>query len=343
MSETKKLDTFGESQLIDIIEEIIFEKTGEKLVRDDSFYFQDLIPSDNIVVLNSDMFVSTTDAPPQMSYYQMGMKVIIANLSDIIVKAVKPGAVIISLGLPDSMVLRDFKNLIEGLVDCSKKYNLHYIGGDINETRELIINPTVLGYGNKNNIIHRTGMSKGDFLVANGKFGLTGVGLDILLIKKQPLSNFVLYKKSIESVLNPTIHEEEAYYLAENSLATASIDSSDGLARSLKELLVSNPGLGFEIYFDHNLFDEEACEYSKEFGVPIENLIFNGGEEFIHLFTIPEEKLERMMHLPKFQELSLHIIGRVTTSNNIVLLKNNKKININIDGYEHFKGPNKID
>ncbi|MFX1238604.1 MAG: thiamine-monophosphate kinase [Promethearchaeota archaeon] len=339
----KKLDSLGEAQLIDIIMEIIYTRTGKQLIRDDCFYFNDTYSlgsnkiDDRIIVLNSDMFVSTTDAPPQMNPYMMGTKSIIMNISDMIVKAVEPKAIIISLGLPKDYKINKFKQLIEGIVDCCKKFNLDYIGGDINETKEVIINPTILGVENKSKIIHREGISIGNILVANGKFGLTGVGLDILILKKGCLSEYPKYKKSIQSVLNPVISSKEAFILAEYNIATASIDSSDGLERSLKELMVSNPGIGFEIDFNENLVEAEALNYAKEYDIPIEKLLFYAGEEYIHLFTIPEEKLEQAIKLMELNKLCLNVVGKVTSTEKIMFLKKKKKIQIKSGGYEHFK------
>ncbi|MHA1351163.1 MAG: hypothetical protein ACTSPZ_10065 [Promethearchaeota archaeon] len=70
--------------------------------------------------------------------------------------------------------------------------------------------------------------------------------------------------------MEPNDLGKEAYLLANNKLATASIDSSDGLSKTLKDLALSNPNLGFEIDFSDNLIHEIAREYSKEFSISLE-------------------------------------------------------------------------
>ncbi|MHA1293939.1 MAG: thiamine-phosphate kinase, partial [Promethearchaeota archaeon] len=294
----KTLDNLGELQLIKIIEKFILLKTGKALIRDDSFlfnlnYLYNLNQKrQNFLLLNSDMLVSTTDIPPQMNFYQIGRKSVLMNISDLIVKGVKPRGIIISLGLPKKMYLKNFYDLINGIIDYCIKYNLDYIGGDINETKEIIINPTVFGTQDYSKIIFRKGIKEKDILVANGKFGLTGVGFDILFSKKGTINEYPKYKRSILSVLEPIDLGKEAFILAEQKLANSSIDSSDGLAKSLNELMYSNPDFGFEIEFNESLIDLEAIKYSKKYNVPLENLVFNGGEEFIHLFTISPENYD---------------------------------------------------
>ena len=246
MNNDSKIRTLGEINLIKIIEELVFKKTGKDLVSDDSFFFNlEEEKIGNLLVLNSDMLVSTTDVPPNMSFYQVGRKSVIMNLSDLLVKGVKPRGLIISLGLPKELKKKDFIAIINGIVDSSLEFDIEYIGGDINETKELIINPTVFGSKVPSAIIYRRGIKVGDILAVNEKFGLTGVGFDILLNRGGDVESFPKYRRSILSVLEPKVSGLEALILSDRHLATSSIDSSDGFSKLLLDLMRSNPNLGF--------------------------------------------------------------------------------------------------
>lgn len=341
MKKNSTVKELGEIELINIIEELVLDKTGKELIRDDSFFFTlENTNSNEKIVFNSDMLVSTTDIPEQMNFYQVGRKSVLMNISDLIVKGVNPRGIIISLGLSESTNLKEFKELMEGIIDYCVKLDLDYIGGDINKTQELIINPTVFGFHDTKTIIYRRGMKPNDYIVANGKFGLTGVGFDILLKKKGILQEFPKYKKSIMSILEPEDISNEALILSEKNLATASIDSSDGLAKSLTDLLHSNPNYGFEIDFDENLIDPEVFQYSQEFSIPLENLIFNGGEEFIHLFTINPDNYESALKAIQAKEGQIFKIGRVISEEKIYYILYGKKKELKSFGFEHFKQKN---
>ena len=343
MSDEKTLSHIGETRLIELVEELICEVMGKSLIRDDSFFFslkKNLPSKDNVeksVVFNSEMFVASTDAPPQMNHYQMGNKAIVMNVSDVLVKGVQPKGILISLGLPKDMKLEDFKKLMRGIVDSCNIFDLDYIGGDINEVKEIIVSPTVFGFQEESKIIHRKGVQPGDLLIINGKFGLTGVGFDILLKRKGNLKKFQSYQRSITSVLEPGDLGREAIFLAEESLATASIDSSDGLVRSLKELMLSNPGIGFEVEFTGKLIDEEALNYSQEFKSSLEDLVFNAGEEFIHLFTMAKENYEYALEKFKNEGICLLKIGKAISEEKLYFIKDGKKTELKISGFEHFK------
>jgi len=337
MNMDTKVANLGEIKLIKIIEDIVLKKTGKGLVSDDSFFFN--FEDENMgsfLVLNSDMLVSTTDVPPRMSFYQIGRKSVIMNLSDLLVKGVKPRGLIISLGLPKGLKKGDFIAIINGIVDSSLEFDIEYIGGDLNETKEIIINPTVFGTKTPSSIIYRRGINVGDILAINGKFGLTGVGFDILLNRGKNVDDFPKYKRSIMSVLEPKISGVEALLLSDRQSATSSIDSSDGFSKLLLDLMKSNPNLGFEIDFNENLFDFEARMYSQEFNIPLEDLVFNAGEEYIHFFTIPANKFFKANKVIQTHGGNLFKIGNVISEEGIFILKEGIRSELKSNGYEHF-------
>lgn len=338
MNNNDYISSIGEITLIRIIEELIFEKTGRKLIRDDSFFFK-IIEENNLIdiILNSDMFNAATDAPEQMSFYQMGRKSVLMNISDLVVKGVKPQGAIISLGLPENLKVIDFKCLIEGIIDYVKLWNINYLGGDINKSKEIIINPTVFGFKDPKKIIYRKGLKPDDLVLINNKFGLTGVGFDIILNRKEKLEDFPKYSRAIKSILEPNDIGKEGIILADKQLATASIDSSDGLSKSLKDLLLSNPKMGFEIEFNENLIHQDSIKYSKDYDVSLEKLVFNGGEEFIHLFTTNAKNFKAAQKFVNSRGGKLLKIGKVISEEKIYFIKEGKRIELKSQGYEHFK------
>ncbi|MFX1589821.1 MAG: thiamine-monophosphate kinase [Promethearchaeota archaeon] len=338
MNQKHYISELGEIKLIEIIENLVFEKLGKNLIRDDSFYFElEETTNQKLLIFNSDMLVASSDVPRQMSFYQIGRKAVIMNLSDLFIKAVKPKGIIVSLGLPDNLMISSFKELLRGIIDQCKRYGLDYIGGDLNKTGEIIISPTVFGFKDPKKILYRTGIEEGDFLVSNNKFGLTGVGFDILINKNGTPEKYPKYKKSIKSVLEPEVFGLEAYILAEKNLASAAIDSSDGLLKSLKDLMLSNPHLGFEINCNENLIDKEALLYSEEFNIPIEGLVFEAGEEFIHLFIIKPQNLRLISSIIQERGGKIFKIGRVISEEKVNIIKDGVKIELEGFGYEHFR------
>lgn len=341
MKSNTSLKDIGEMNLIAFIEELIYRNSKKELIRDDAFFYslnklKDKLSDKITLVSNSDMLVSTTDIPKQMEFFQIGRKSIIMNLSDLIVKGVNPLGIILSLGLPGSMFSNEFEELMNGITSYSRIFNLDYIGGDLNKTQEIIINPTVFGFAEKSRIIYRKGMSVNDIVCVNGRFGLTGIGFDILLRQQGTYESFPKYREALDSVLKPSDLGLEGILLSKHHLATASIDSSDGLSKSLRELKFSNPKVGFEITLDENLIHPKAFEYSEEFDIPIEKLVLNAGEEFVHIFSLKVADFEKAKTLIEKEGMSLFKIGEVISEPQIFICKGDKKNVLKSEGYEHF-------
>jgi thiamine monophosphate kinase len=105
----------------------------------------------------------------------------------------------------------------------------------------------------------------------------------------------------------------------------------------LQELRRSNHGIGFEVELNKALIHGEAIRYSKEFEVPIENLLFlGGGEEFIHLFLMNEGDYQSAQKLVASREGRLFKIGEVVAEEGIYGLREGKRIRLEGRGYEHF-------
>ena len=98
----------------------------------------------------------------------------------------------------------------------------------------------------------------------------------------------------------------------------------------------SNPNKGFEINFNSDLIASLALDYSKEFSINLEDLVFNGGEEFIHLFSVPPNKLEIAKRLIEAKGGTLINIGKVISDKNVYLIKKQKREKLQCFGYEHF-------
>jgi thiamine monophosphate kinase len=94
---------------------------------------------DEVAVLKSDMFVDLTDAPPQMTLRQMGRKAIVVTVSDFASKGVRPIALLTSVGIPRDFSRRKLKELALGMEAGAREYGVYIIGGDTDETSNLVV------------------------------------------------------------------------------------------------------------------------------------------------------------------------------------------------------------
>src|SRR5713101_9644207 len=98
--------------------------------------------------LKSDMLVASTDVPQGMSLRQAARKAVVATVSDFAAKGVKPQALMVSLGLPDSLVRKKVEEIGEGLARGAAEYGCKIIGGDTGQSNDLTIDCMGAGVSN---------------------------------------------------------------------------------------------------------------------------------------------------------------------------------------------------
>lgn len=280
-----------------------------------------------LAVLKTDMLVGKTDVPPQMSLWQAARKTVVMNVSDLAAKGVNPIALLTSIGVPRSFKKRDIEQIAEGLNQGAREYGAFVLGGDTNESSDLIISCAAFGIGKRKHLVLRSGAKPGDIVAVTGVFGKTAAGLRILL---QNLSAPPALRKTLlDSVLMPYARLKEGLALAETGAVTASIDSSDGLAWSLHEISKASK-VGFLI--DSLPIAVEAKQLAQLHKLNPFELCLYGGEEYELVVTV-----KPMLWRKVCKKVALIKIGYVTRERDIVFKRGKKTFPIEARGWEHFK------
>ena len=144
-------------------------------------------------------------------------------------------------------------------------------------------------------------------------------------------------KTFIDSILNPSTPTYHSQILLENNWVTASCDSSDGILITIREICKSS-NVGAELKWNSLPIAEGVKSLAKDTNQNPIDLVFNAGEEFIHIFTVPKIKLSAIQdHLKKIG-LSFYVIGKITEQKKILLKTEDTEINLDEQsGYEHFR------
>jgi len=321
----------GEREIIKLFLKYFVSSNLDLKLLNDDVALVDLF-NDETVVLKCDMLVSSTDVPPGMNFKQIGRKAIVSTISDFAAKGVKPLALLISIGLPKNMSKSNLIQLALGLSSGAKEYNVKIVGGDTNEAKELVIDCVGYGLCNKKDIILRGGAKPGDILASTGEFGIVSAGLKMLLEGLKAPKN--LKQKLLKPVYMPKAHLKEGLALAKVKAATASIDSSDGLAWSLFELSRMSK-VGFII---KNLpIAKEALKFAELNKLNIVDLALYGGEEFNLVLTIKREKWYKALKAVEKVGGKLYFLGEATKNKKIILNLKGRKEEVKPLGWEHFK------
>lgn len=291
-----------------------------------------LLPSGEIIVINVDMLVYKTDVLPGMTYEHIGKKAVTMSISDIVAKGVKPQGCLASIGFPPNLEVSRAMDIIQGIKDQCTEYNVFYLGGDLNETDDIIIDVVSFGVCEKEELLPRKGAKDGDLLFSTGLFGLTSLGYKLLLENQKIPTD--LQAKVLSSVFEPKA-KIEYLDLLKTVQVNSCMDSSDGLLITLKELSDIN-NMGIDVT-DVPIDSQVELFADTEQQNPLD-LTFNGGEEFELIFSVSRELEEELLKHAKKNKLFVKRIGTFNKNHKNIIVTDKKLSmhNLSDEGFEHF-------
>ena len=239
--------------------------------------------------------------------YQIGWKALARNLSDIAAMGGVGRYAVVSAGVdPDAPVsLAD--GIWKGLNAIAKRFGVNIVGGDTVRSKKIIVDVSLLGAVEKNNLVLRSGAKPGDAILVTGSLGGS--------IKKKHLS------------FTPRI--KEARQLVRNFKINSMIDISDGLVLDLWRVLDASKA-GGRIY--EELIPVSRCASSFRTAI-------SDGEDFELLFTIAPNEARRLLR-SGFADMKtpITLIGEITSKKDgyFLVKKDGKKERLQPSGYLHF-------
>ena len=205
----------------------------------------------------------------------VGWRCLARGLSDIAAMGGEPRAAFLSLALPRKLPQRWVDQFFAGFLKLAKRYRVQLAGGDVAESLAgVLADIVVLGSLPKGKAVLRSGARVGDFVYVTGTLGASVATLELLRKGKKP---------------RPTARQRHFYpdprlqigrYLRERKLASAMIDTSDGLSVDLQHIC-DESGVGAVVYAES--LPRVAGPKGLEFAL-------HGGEDYELLFTAPEHE-----------------------------------------------------
>ena len=245
------------------------------------------------LVATTDMLHETSDFPDGTTRYTAGWRAVGASLSDVAAMGASATAALAVYGAP-SFEETELKPFLAGCLDVCAAVDAEYAGGDLDEHAELTVSTTAIG--RSDDPVYRSGASPGDAVCVTGSFGRSGAALRFFGDGATERAN-ELFR------FEPRVAAGRA--LAPH--ASAMMDSSDGLARSLHQLAAaSDCGMSVS-YADVPI----APAVGEVVDSPADEreLAVHFGEDFELVCTIPEASLSAAVEAAP---LKMTRVGTVT-------------------------------
>ena len=262
----------------------------------------------------------------------IGHRCLARGLSDIAAMGGEPVAAFLSLALPRNVSPSWINRFTDGLLSLAKKYGVTLSGGDTAESPDgILADIVVVGAVPKGRAVLRSGARPGDRIYVSGVLGGSAAAvwkMQSMRKDKKPIGK--LNSRNFPRHFFPDPRIELGRVLREKGLASAMIDTSDGLSTDLAHICQES-GVGAEIR-------EELIPRARV-GRPLKavdlDFALHGGEDYELLFTAPESK-----KIPsRIVGTAITLIGRITPGRKIFLKKSNEaKSELKAGGWEHFSG-----
>ncbi|ERH08656.1 MAG: thiamine-phosphate kinase [halophilic archaeon J07HX64] len=223
-------------------------------------------------VLTTDMLHDRTDFPAGTSSYTAGWRAVGASLSDVAAMGADPVGVVAAYGAPSFAGVESF---VEGAQTVCERVDTAYVGGDLDSHEELTVATTALGRTDRP--VRRSDAQPGDAVCVTGTLGRSGAACRLFAVGETERANALFrFEPRIDAGQTLATH------------ATAMMDSSDGLARSLHQLAAaSDCGIAAE----SPLPVDDAVESVAADGTERRELGVFFGEDFELVCTLPPDRV----------------------------------------------------
>lgn len=299
---TRKLGEIGEKRaIIEVVSKYI-SKPGFS----EYLFFpedtRDIVPIAPRLLFSIDGYSINSVKLPWRTLSDVGWCAVVGAISDHVCKGGLPRDIVVSIGLTRDYTIGDLDDLMNGIYDAVKKYNLRLVGGDLNSTNDPWIDIAVLSYTPVKKPPRRCCGKPGDLVIVTGIYGAMGY----VSIHGLEESNRV--KWVVENTRRPIVYLETAIVIASNyRFINATMDTSDGLGYTLLEISqLSNSGIVLEKYPKYYSELEKICSSEDCFW----KYILSGGEEYGTVIVVSEKHLDKVIDYLNKLHIPFEIIGR---------------------------------
>lgn len=306
---TTDIDTVGEfgliKQLTDKVE--LYHEETIKGVGDDAAVIDK--GDGKVMVVSTDMLVEGVHFDLMYTPIKhLGYKAVMVNLSDIYAMNATPKQITVSLAVSSRYTLEALEELYEGVRLAAEYYKIDIVGGDTSSSLAgMCISITVIGEGNKEDIVYRSGASEGDLLVVSGDLGGAFMGLQLLEMEKRLFKEHPDLQPDLdgndyilERQLKPEARADIIEMFKKLELKpTSMIDISDGLASEILHICDAS-GVGVDLYEDKIPVDQTTMQKAVDFNLDPTVVTLSGGEDYELLFTVSQADYEKVKGSPHF-------------------------------------------
>ena len=284
------------------------------------------------LIVTTDAIAEGTDFFKHDPAGSVAQKVLRVNLSDLAAKGAVPEFYLLSIAMPESMTMEWLEAFAAGLALDQKSFGISLLGGDTSRTEgPPAITIIAFGFVPTGQMLRRSTARPGHAVYVTGSIGDSAGGLAIFQREKHTLDE-VQRDRLIARYRLP--QPPIAFGAALRTLASASIDVSDGLIADLGHIAQSS-GAAITV-------DAEAIPRSDAlralWGDSAEAIVraATAGDDYQIAFTADPALEQEILSAAKTHAATVTRIGTVSAGEGIELRHQGLALAVPRRGYRHF-------
>jgi len=299
------------------------------------------------VVLTTDQLVEgihfrRATHPPGL----LGSRALTVNLSDLASMGAIPRWFLLTLFLPWNLPPSYLDGILRGMAREARRRGVFLVGGNLTAAPVLSLDISLVGtLGKGRKPMLRGGARPGDRLYLTGTLGGSALGLELLgagwrwrrgkaYLQGSPAADAAAATRALRAHLAPAPDYRLASLLSRHRLASAAIDTSDGLASDLWRLCRAS-SVGARVEEEYLPVDSAALHLRGT--ERARDLALNGGEEYQLLFAVPPSREKRLLALAGRSHLRRIGSFRPTREGVVLEEKNGKTRPLEPRGFDHLR------
>ena len=228
----------------------------------------------------------------------LGLKAIVANLSDIAAMGASPRHALVSLVLPLDVEASWVMELFGGMLNAGEEYATSLVGGDLSTGPVVVVSAAVTGQVARGKAVPRSGARPGQRLVVTGTLGGSAGGLALARAPVSKVGEALASewgRRLLDAHFRPQARVGEGQTLAQAG-ATAMMDVSDGLALDLSRLCAEST-VGARLELAAVPVASELRELATVLGIDPLEVALSGGEDYELLAALEPGSVEEAARL----------------------------------------------
>ncbi|HYX27902.1 MAG TPA: thiamine-phosphate kinase [Pyrinomonadaceae bacterium] len=302
---------------------------------------KELVFTTDLLVEDVDFYSDATSAR------HLGHKALAVSLSDVAAMGARPLWSFLSIGLTPDRWNSDFRDrFFAGYFELADRFAVTLSGGDVSESKVIVIDSIVLGEADAGAAVKRSGARAGDQIYVTGNLGGAAAGLKLIEMGMRVSAphgvadGFASQSDddAIQSLLLRQLRPQPrvgwGIVLGEQRLATSMIDISDGLSSDLNHLCRES-NVGAVIEAASIPLDADVKRLCGRRALDPLALALHGGEDFELIFTVAPEDISRLPK--KVDGVSITRIGEIDNLAGSTRIRERDRLwDLHPRGFSHF-------